>query len=266
MLAQKRYKLLPSSHSFLFFFCVLACIFLITPVGAQQTPSMASSGASSTMPQEVEKNFDGNFSFGYVGTSGNTDTTTVNGELQLEIRHGSWVHKPKFQSLAAQENEETKAERFYIENKTDFNVNDDTFVFGKISYTDDRFSGFEFQSALSAGYGRHLLMQPGAELQIFAGGGVRYNNVIDAGTEAEIIFSLGQDLNWTVSSSTKLVQSLAIDVGTDLTITRLDIALESNIIGQIATRIAFQVRNTSNVPLGRAVTDTQTSVSVVYSF
>ena len=213
-----------------------------------------------------ERPWDASISFGYVGTTGNTDTTTYNLEALLKYDTMRWTHNAKFQALGAQENDAARAERYYLEDKSDFNLDADQYLFGKGSYTDDRFSGFEYQAAFSTGYGRYLLRNDTFNLQGFGGVGYRQNDIINAGSEGEVILSLGENFAWEISDSSSLIQSVTSEIGDELTVTRFEIGLESNIIDRIATKINFQARNTSKVPLGNKKTDTQTSVSLVYTF
>ena len=213
-----------------------------------------------------ERPWDASISFGYVGTTGNTDTTTYNLEALLKYDTMRWSHNAKFQALGTQENDAARAERYYLEDKSDFNLDADQYLFGKGSYTDDRFSGFEYQAAFSTGYGRYLLRNDTFNLQGFGGVGYRQNDIINAGSEGEVILSLGENFAWEISDSSSLIQSVTSEIGDELTVTRFEIGLESNIIDRIATKINFQARNTSKVPLGNKKTDTQTSVSLVYTF
>lgn len=217
------------------------------------------------MAQEADK-LDASIALGFVNTSGNTETTTFNTEFLLVYRTTQWTHNAKFQGLGSQENSVTKAERYYLENKSDFSLDADQYLYGKGSYTDDRFSGFNYQAALSAGYGRYLSNTEALKLQAFVGAGYRQNDIIGAGAEGEAIFTLGQDVAWRISDNAALTQSFTTEVGNELTVSRFEVALESNIIGQVATRLSFQARNTSKVPVGNKKTDTLTSVSLVYSF
>lgn len=220
------------------------------------------SGRSLAQDAEEERSI----ALGYVGTSGNTDTSSFNMEILYTKRVARWTHSMKLQGLGSQENEITRAERYYFENKSDFALDDNQYLYGKGSYTDDRFSGFDFQASVSAGYGRYLVRRDNLSLEAFGGAGYRENHITDGVTEGEVIFTLGQNLDWRISESARLVQSLNSEIGHELTVNRFEIGLESNIIDRIATKLAFQARNTSDVPEGNKNTDTQTSVSLVYSF
>lgn len=208
----------------------------------------------------------GSVGVGYVGTTGNTETQTYNLEVLYALPHGDWLHNLKFQALGSQENDKARAERYYLEDKSNWSFAEDDYLFGKATYNDDRFSGFDYQASVSAGYGHYFFNDSTLLLEGFGGAGYRENAIIDAGTDGEVIFSLGQNLKWNISPTSSVTQSLTSEIGDELTITRFEIGLVSNIIGEVATKIAFQARNTSKVPAGTEKTDTQTSVSLVYEF
>lgn len=229
-------------------YAVLAACAIAGPVFAQET------------------GIDASLALGYVGTTGNTDTSTFNLEFLATLPVENWTHNLKLQGLGSQENSRTKAERYFLEDKSDYNLDADQYLFGKGSYLDDRFSGYSYQATLAAGYGRYLIKSDNLSLQGFGGAGYRQSDVVNGASDGEGIVTLGEKLEWTLGASSKLVQSLSSDIGADLTLSIFEIGLESQIIDRIATKIAFQARNISEVPVGNKKTDTQTSVSLVYSF
>lgn len=218
------------------------------------------------LAQDEDDSFDASISFGYVGTSGNTDTDTYNLEFLMTLVSDQWLHNVKFQALGSQENSQAKAERYYLEDKSDYNLDGDQYLFIKGSYTDDRFSGFDYQAATSVGYGRYLVKNDTWEFQGYGGAGLRRNAESEDGTYNEAIFTVGEKVNWTISDNAVLTQSLNSEIGNDRTVSVLEVGLETNIIGDITTKLAFQARNNSKVPAGRKKTDTLTSISLVYSF
>lgn len=226
---------------------------------------MVITGSSLAQAQE-ERAYDARVSLGYVATSGNTDTTTFNTEILLTLRTDNWTHNLKLQGLGSQEQDTTRAERYYFEDKSDFNLDGDHYVFGKGTYTDDRFSGFDYQASVSAGYGRHILRTDRFEVQGFVGAGYRQNNPVVGSMVGERIFTVGEDFKWQISDNARLTQSFNSEIGEDISISRFEAGLESNIIDRLATKLSFQARHTSEVPVGTKKTDTLTSVSLVYTF
>ncbi|MDR0781643.1 MAG: DUF481 domain-containing protein [Pseudomonadales bacterium] len=216
---------------------------------------------------QSERPYDASISLGYVGTTGNTDTTAFNAEALLTLRSAPWTHNFKFQGLGAQKDSQTTAERYYLDGKSDYAFDDRQYLFGRGSYTDDRFSGFDYQAAVAAGYGLFLLRDEVFTLEAFGGPGYRQSVLrVDGTKESEGILSLGENFAWKLGASSELTQSFNTDIGNTLTVSRFEVGLVSTIIDRIATKIAFQARNISDVPVGNKKTDTQTSVSLVYTF
>ena len=217
--------------------------------------------------EERERPYDASASFGYVGTSGNTDVTTLNTEFLMTYFDENWTHNFVFNTLSSRQDGDAKAERYFIRNKSDYALMDeDRYLYAQASYTDDRFSGFDYQAAVSLGYGQYFLRGDGLDLQGFAGLGYRQNDSKAIGSEGETVLTLGEELDWVISETSSLTQALTFEIGDKRTITTFEIGLESNIVDRISTRIAFQYRNNSDVPPGIKNTDTQTSISLVYTF
>ena len=217
--------------------------------------------------QDDEESHEASVSLGYVGTTGNTKTHTFNTEVLSSLRFSNWEHRMKFQALASSEESRARAERYYFEDKSDYRISEAGYLYLKGHYTDDRFSGFNYQAALSGGYGRYFFRDSDFTLEGFAGVGYRVNEIRDGGTQSEvIILSVGETLEWQLSEAAVLTQNFTSEVGEELTVSKFEIGLITNIIGQVSTKIAFQARNISDVPAGTHHTDTQTSLSLVYDF
>jgi putative salt-induced outer membrane protein len=213
-----------------------------------------------------DKPREASIALGYVGTTGNTDTSTFNAEFLMKLTSAPWVHNIKMQALGSQDNSITKAERYFLEDKSDYNLDENQYLFGKASYLDDRFSGYSYQATAAAGYGRYLIKNDTYALQAFGGLGYRQSDVINGDSNGEAIVTVGEKFEWAISDSSKFVQSFTSDIGDELTLSIFELGLESQIVGSVATKIAFQARNISEVPAGRKKTDTQTSISLVYAF
>ncbi len=209
---------------------------------------------------------DASIALGYVGTSGNTDTSSFNTEFLVTLRSQQWTHNGKLQAMGSQQDSTTKAERYYLEDKSDYNLDASQYLFGKGSYLDDRFSGYSYQASAAAGYGRFLINEDKLKLQAFGGVGYRQTALKNLSGNGDAIVTLGEKLEWSLSGSAKLVQSLSSDIGSNLTMTVFEVGLVSQIIDRIASKIAIQASNISEVPAGKKKTDTQTSISLSYSF
>lgn len=227
-----------------------------------------STGAVQAQEAEEERNYEASISLGYVGTTGNTESQTFETVIKYSLNQNRWTHGLEIQSLYTEQDDETSGERYFIEGKSDYEFEQDHYAFMKASYTDDRFTGYDYQATASAGYGHYFFNRSDLALETYIGLGYRWNAYRDnlQEDEGEGIVTLGESLEWSFSDSSKLTQSLMSEVGEDLTVTRFEIALVSTLVGRLATKIAFQARHISDVPVDREKVDTQTSVSLVYEF
>ena len=216
---------------------------------------------------EEERPYEGSVALGYVGTTGNTEVTTLNTELLLTYHTDDWTHNFELETLTSREDGVGKAERYYIADKSDYRLLvQDRYLYVQGSYTDDRFSGFNYQAIVSGGLGQYFIENEAHNLEGFVGLGYRQNDTDIDGVQGEVVITLGEDYNWQISDTSQLSQGVTFEIGDKRTITTFNIALESEILGQLSTRIAFRLRNNSDVPVGNDKTDTLTSVSLAYSF
>tara|TARA_R110000772_G_scaffold210339_2_gene320880 strand:+ start:188 stop:910 length:723 start_codon:yes stop_codon:yes gene_type:complete len=222
---------------------------------------------NTAVAQGDERPYDASVSLGYVGTTGNTEITTLNTKFLLTYREADWTHNFEFSGLSSRENGVGKAERYFIGDKSDYALmNEDQYLYVQASYTDDRFSGFDYQALASIGYGQYFIRDERFTLEGFTGVGYRQNDTKLTGVEGEAVFTLGEGFDWELSETSSFTQSFTAEIGDKRTITKFEVGLVSNIMGRIATKIAFEARNTSDVPPGIEKTDTQTSISLVYTF
>ena len=95
----------------------------------------------------------GDAEFGYVDTSGNTEETTIKGRAQANREQDEWRYNITFDSLNSTANDARSAEKYFLSNRLAYQYQENDYVFAYASYDDDRFSGFDYQATVSAGWG-----------------------------------------------------------------------------------------------------------------
>jgi len=207
---------------------------------------------------------------GYVSTSGNTETTTVKTRADVTHTTGVWKNTTHFDSLNTSEEEGRSAEKYFVSNKLDYKWSDSSYWFAYGSFDDDRFSGFEWQATAAAGYGRTFLLdRENMNLDIEAGPGYRSSKLDEAlngDDENEVILRGYGKYQWNVSQNAVFEQELSMESGADNTISKSISSLKTTIVGALALKLAYTVKYTDEVPSGKKHADTETSVTVVYSF
>lgn len=228
-------------------------------------PSMAVVAEEQSKEKEKEK-YSGNVELGYVNTTGNTETQTINAKAKVEANYSKWRQTLKLEALNNSDEDTTTAERYFASLKTDYRFSQRDYAFGLINYDNDRFSGYNYRTSISLGYGRRVIDDSTLWLDLEGGPGARFSELDSGENQDEFIVRLAGDLGWKIGETSQFEQELSSDIGEDATITRSVTSLSAQIVGSLAMKLAYTLRHTSEVPADIEKTDTETSVTLVYKF
>ena len=212
---------------------------------------------------------------GYVVTSGNSETSTINAKIDTTHEQAGqpWRHHVHAEAFAAKTtdtvtNVETRsAERYQLSGKTDYKFNDTDYAFVTANYDKDRFSGFDYQATLAGGYGKRVLNDAGMTLDLEVGPGVRaVRDSVTQQSDTEALGRLAASFAWKVSDNATFTEELTSDIASELTVTKSVTALSAKINSRLAMKLSLTIRNNSVVPAGKEKTDTETAVTLVYTF
>jgi putative salt-induced outer membrane protein len=209
---------------------------------------------------------EGKVSLGYISTSGNTDSSTVNAAFNLKLTQEVWNHEFDLTAIKADTSGVTTAEAYTAGYTARRDIGERSYLFGALSWQQDEFSSYTEQTSETVGYGRHLVMTERHELNVEAGGGLRQAELLNGEKTDEGILRAALDYEWTLSETTSFSQSLVIENGSSNTRTESLSELRANIIGNIALVLSYRLRNNSDVLPGTEKTDRFTSVSLEYAF
>ena len=213
---------------------------------------------------------------GIVRTTGNTETqnTSLKGDVIYE--DGQWKYTGHGEAFGASQEDDAgdtdvSAERYLLSGKADYKMSDLDYVFGLVQLQKDRFSGFEYEHVVSAGYGRKIIKEADMELDVEIGPGVRFFKVdedIEPSSEAdeEALLRLAGKYWWAITDHSKFTQNLTVEIGEDLTTTTSVTGLQANINSSLAMKLTFTAKNKNEVPADTEKTDTETAVTLVYTF
>ena len=115
----------------------------------------------------------GSGELGFVSTSGNTDTSNLTARLGLVNERDKWRHSLGLEALNTESDGETTAERYFAAGQSDYKISEHDYLFGRLSYEDDKFSGYEYRATETVGYGRRVLNADNMTLDLEAGPGAR---------------------------------------------------------------------------------------------
>lgn len=221
---------------------------------------------------ELAKIWSGDMEAGYVSTSGNTEETSVKGRLDVNRETAEWRYNVHFDSLNNESDGERTAEKYFASNRLGYQFDERNYVFGYASYDEDHFSGFDFQATVSAGYGRRLLNTETMQWDLEVGPGYRFSKVDAEGTpedgdeSEEAILRVFSKYEWSFTETSKFSQELSSEAGDDNTISKSITALQVRVIGALALKLSYTVKYTEEVPSDKEHADTETAVTLLYSF
>jgi len=203
---------------------------------------------------------------GYLATSGNTDHSSLNTGFEIGYTSAQWQHRLDAQAINSSEDKVTTAEAYDLGWKSERNLDEQNFLFGRLDWRKDRFSGYDEQFSQAVGYGRRLIDIEVHKLSAEVGVGARQSDLADGSNESETILSAGLAYTWQFSKTANLTQVIAIESGSANTYFESDTALSAKLLGNLALVASYTVKTNSDVPALAEKTDTYTALSLEYVF
>lgn len=208
----------------------------------------------------------GKATLGYLATSGNTENSTLNSGVEVGYTAGKWQHIATAAAINAAENDVTTTEAYNFGWKSERNISDHDFVFGRLSWRKDRFGGFDTQFSQSVGYGRRLIKTDRHQLNAEVGVGARQSEAQDGTKEDETIFRGGAYYRWKFSETAEFRQDLTVEAGDENTYAESVTAVSASLLGELALVASYTIKQNSDVPLLTEKRDTYTALSLEYAF
>jgi putative salt-induced outer membrane protein len=208
----------------------------------------------------------GSVSFGYLATSGNTENSNLNSSFEVGYATGKWEHLLDAYAINASENNVNTAEAYGVGWKSERNLSEHNFLFGRLSYRNDRFSGFTTQFSQALGYGRRFINTEAHMLNAEIGAGARQSERADGVDENDLILDGGLHYQWTFSETANFTQDFAVEYGELNTYLESVSAVTARLVGQLALVASYTVKNNSDVPVGTENTDTFSAIALEYRF
>lgn len=225
-------------------------------------------GMSAYAQEESDEDgpIEGAASLGYIATSGNTDSETVNAAFNLIYRQMLWSHEFELSAISADTNGVVTAEAYTASYTGRREFGDRSYLFTALDWQSDRFSAYDEQVSETVGYGRRLIETEAHALNGEIGLGARQAELRDGTEQDEGIVRGALDYTWTISETTDFSQGLVIESGSSNTSTEAVSELRARIIGDIALVLSYRVKSNSEVLPGTEKTDRYTAISLEYAF
>ena len=210
---------------------------------------------------------------GFVNTTGNTETSSTSAKFDATYEVEKWRDNVHAEAFGQQTQDETtketvvSAERYQLSGKSDYKFTELDYAFALADLKKDRFSGFEYEHVFTVGYGRKLIKQEDMELDVEIGPGLRVYKVDNAPeSKDESVLRLSADYWWQFTESAKFIQKLKSEIGEEFTTSESITGIQAAINKTLALKVTHTIRHKSEVPVDTEKTDTETAVTLVYSF
>lgn len=228
----------------------LASTLLVAPLLAQAAPWSGEAG------------------LGFLSTSGNSDTRSLNGKFLLDYVEGPWKNAFAANAIGSSDGEESTSERYLVTDKLDYSLSERNYLFAALEWEKDLFGGVRERTSETVGLGRRFLLGPAHFLEAELGAGARQLQNNDAGQtrESDAIGRAFAKYRWALSPTSEFQQTVKVESGAENTFTESVTALKLSVVGDIFASLSYTIQNNSDVPAGTEQTDTFTAVNLSYAF
>ena len=213
---------------------------------------------------------------GAITTSGNTVGTSVTGKIDARQELDDWSNQYIFSGYFKEDEttnddgqkvRERSAERFSASAKAAYKLMaDHEKLFVLASHVNDKFGAYTKYSTLAVGHGSRWYQSSDKSVDVEFGPGY-FSGTNDTGeSEHGLTVRGAAAMKWKISQSAMFSQTLSVERGTSNTHSIAETTLSTKINGTMQMKAAFSARNDTRVPDDKKNTDTQTSLTLVYSF
>ncbi|HET8882966.1 MAG TPA: DUF481 domain-containing protein [Solimonas sp.] len=230
-------------------FATLACLGLL-PALAQAAP------------------WSGDVAVGYLATTGNSKTSSLNGKFSLVYAQERWKNTLSAAAINTYADNESSAESYTANEQLDYNFTPRDYAFGAVEWNKDLFAAIRERTSETAGYGRHVLIGPTHFLDLEVGVGARQQQTSDIPREreSEFIERGAAKYRWAITQTTSFTESLKVESGHSNTYTESITALKLQIVGSLFANLSYTIKNNTQSAPDTKKTDTEAAVTVSYEF
>lgn len=206
-------------------------------------------------------------------TSNNGNTNSQNlGLKSSAVRDGEvWRNTLKLDAINESSDGNRSAEKYFASAKADRKLSEVDYLFALLEHEDDDFGAYDYQTSLSAGYGRKVINTDVHKLEFEVGPGYRYNEFLveDADGDkhdTEAMFRGALNYKWFVNDSTTFRQEVSVEAGEEITVSKSLSKVKTKLHNQLSLSVSYEMKHTSEVPEGTHEFDSTTVLALDYSF
>lgn len=235
--------------------------------------------------KEEKSPFKASAELGALVKTGDTKSTDLKAGLDLNYEKDLWksvlrfdllVKKTEVADADGNNNFQTSDQKWTIVSQTNYTLDPvrSNYVYGNLSYEDNRFSSFDSQSSVSAGWGRRWYETEKASLDADIGPGFKSDIIKATPTQesetkdsliiqAQVLYK--RSINEHVEFKQLIVAKFAPDSDDNSTY-KAETSITTKLIESLAMKFSIVLDYNTEVEEGKENLNTQTAITLVYSF
>lgn len=208
----------------------------------------------------------GDVEFGYIGTTGSSNTVSTHSRLRVQNDRPRWIHTFRYEILYVEEEHVTTTDQTRASQKSAYKLTPDDYLFETVRYLRNPSLGYRYRVSEVVGYGRRLVGTETLRLYLEAGPGARQTRQPDQSVDSEAQAYLSSELDWDFAKKANFNLQLVTEAAKSDTMTEIHAALSARINARFSLKVSHSIV-THSEPVGDAPpTDTITSATLVYTF
>lgn len=246
--------------------------------------------AEDAAPAEEKSSLTASAELGFLFKTGNTKSGDIKAGLNIKHEEGQWLNLLALNAIAKKletVDPDTGKESFEsTDNKWDilgqsnysFEEGGKNYLYGSVFYQQDKFSGFKYQTSASIGWGRHWWETEDSSFFADIGPGVKYDVLRANSTVDPVILEEGQTaaivqaqalyikkINDFVEFKQYLVAKQAFESDKN-SVYKSETSLTTKLIESLQFKFSLVIDYDTEVEEGYENTNTETAVTLIYSF
>ena len=211
-----------------------------------------------------------------IATSGNTETTTFRGKIDAKQELEKWSNQYIFDSLFKEEETENdegesvkqrSAERYFASAQGNYKLKKEhSFLLIYAAHLEDKFGSFANNSIISGGYGQRIFEFDDHTMDAEIGPGYRRGERDSGEIVKGPILRASAVYRWQISENADFEQKLSVETGSGNTFSKSESYISAKVNGSLKMKFGFAISNNSVVDEGKDNVDTETTMTLVYSF
>lgn len=220
--------------------------------------------STTAIAEEAGANWEATSELGYVMTSGNSETETLNAKFNASTEYTDWKHILTLEAMSSTSNDVQSSEKYLTQWQSDYKISERSYGLGVITWEKDRFGSYDHSTSVALGLGYKVMDNDDMKLNLELAPG--YRSIVDenGNNTEDAIVRFAETFSWKLSETSTLDQNLSSEYGESNTATRFGISLTSQVSGALSTKLGYNLKHNSDVPTNTKSVDREAVVTLVY--